>query len=89
MAETSTSEDNKYIKCSKCRLKYKNNDIDIKHDFGYNRLGEQFKTCFICRDKQKKKRENSKKEEKQNSDKEITDEHYDEIDKELRSKYEK
>ena len=84
MAETNTSEDNKYIKCSKCRLKYKHNDIDKAHDFGYNRLGEQFKTCFICRDKQKKKRENIKKEEKQNSDKEITDEHYDEVDKELR-----
>ncbi len=80
--------DNKYIKCSKCRLKYKNNGIDKAHDFGYNRLGEQLKTCFICRDKQKKKREDSKKEEKQNNDKEITDEHYDEVDKELRPKYE-
>ena len=87
MAETNTSEDNKYIKCSKCRLKYKNEDKHKAHDFGYNRLGEQFKTCFICRDKQKKRRENSKKEDKQNSDG-ITDEHYDEIDKELRSKYE-
>ena len=80
MAEAITSETDTYIKCSKCRLKYKNNHIDIAHDFGYNRLGEQFKTCFICRDKQKKKRE----EEKKNSDKEIKDEHYDEVDKELR-----
>ena len=54
MAEA--SEDNKYIKCSKCTLKYKNNDDDIAHDFGYNRLNEQFKTCFICRDKRKKAR---------------------------------
>ena len=61
MADTDTSEDNKYIKCSTCKLKYKNNHIDIAHDFGYNRLGEQFKTCFICRDKQKKKREEEKK----------------------------
>ena len=55
------AEASEYIKCSKCRLKYKNNHIDISHDFGYNRLGEQFKTCFICRDKQKKKREEEKK----------------------------
>ena len=80
MAEAITSETEQYIKCSKCRLKYKNNHIDIAHDFGYNRLGEQFKTCFICRDKQKKKREDSKKG--------ITHEHYDEIDRELRYKYE-
>ena len=32
----------------------------------------------------KKKRETIKKEEKLNSDKEIKDEHYDEVDKELR-----
>ena len=76
MAEAITSETEQYIKCSKCRLKYKNNHIDIAHDFGYNRLNEQFKTCFICRNKQKKKREDSKKE--------IKDEHYDEVDKELR-----
>ena len=59
MAEA--SEDNKYIKCSKCRLKYKNNDIDKAHDFGYNRLGEQFKTCFICGDKQKRDERIAKK----------------------------
>ena len=62
MAKTNTSEDNTYIKCSKCRLKYKNNDIDKAHDFGYNRLGEQFKTCFICRDKQKKDEKIARKE---------------------------
>ena len=77
---TDNNEVERYIKCSKCKLKYKNNDIDIAHDFGYNRLNEQFKTCFICRNKQKKKREDSKKE--------IKDEHYDEIDRELRYKYE-
>ena len=54
MAEAITSETDTYIKCSKCKLKYKNNHIDIAHDFGYNRLNEQFKTCFICRDKRKK-----------------------------------
>ena len=55
MAEA--SEDNTYIKCSKCRLKYKNEDKHIAHDFGYIRLNEQFKTCVVCRDKQKKTRE--------------------------------
>ena len=80
MAEAITSETDTYIKCSKCRLKYKNNNVDIAHDFGYNRLNEQFKTCFICRDKGKKRREDSKKG--------ITHEHYDEIDRELRYKYE-
>ena len=61
MAETNTSEDNKYTKCSKCRLKYKNEDKHEAHDFGYNRLGEQFKTCFICRDKQKRNERIAKK----------------------------
>jgi len=89
---TDNDEVERYIKCSDCRCKYKNDDTNIAHDFGYNRLGEKFKTCVICRDKRKKKRNNSNKEEKQNNDKDeedkaITNEHYEEIDKELRSKY--
>ena len=43
------SEDNKYVKCSKCKCKYINNYEHIKSDFGYNRLGEQFKCCIKCR----------------------------------------
>ena len=66
---TDNNEVERYIKCSDCRCKYKNDDTNIAHDFGYNRLGEKFKTCVICRDKRKKKRNNSNKEEKQNSDK--------------------
>ena len=62
MAEAITSETDTYIKCSKCKLKYKNNDIDIAHDFGYNRLGEQFKTCVICKDKGKKDEKIARKE---------------------------
>ena len=42
------SEDNKYIKCSKCKMKYINDKEHIKSDFGYNRLGEQFKCCIKC-----------------------------------------
>ena len=39
----------KYIKCSKCKCKYHNNDDNIKTDFGHNRLGERFKCCVKCR----------------------------------------
>ena len=81
---TELNETDKYIKCSKCRCKYINSDDSIKKDFGYNRLNERYKTCVICRDKQKMKREKNKI---FNNDKEITDENYEEIDKELRSKY--
>ena len=35
----------KYIKCSRCKCKYTNDDEHIKSDFGYNRLEERFKTC--------------------------------------------
>ena len=59
---TDNNEVERYIKCSDCRCKYKNNDIDKAHDFGYNRLGEQFKTCFICRDKGKKSEKIARKE---------------------------
>lgn len=43
------NECDKYIKCSKCRCKYINDDEHIKKDFGYNRLEERFKTCVKCR----------------------------------------
>ena len=45
------SGDDKYIKCSKCKCKYINDDEHIKADFGYNRLNEQYKTCVKCRAK--------------------------------------
>ena len=46
---TEQSGDDKYIKCSKCKCKYHNDDNHIKADFGYNRLNERFKTCVKCR----------------------------------------
>ena len=49
------SGDDKYIKCSKCKCKYINNDKHIKTDFGYNRLDERFKTCVKCKTKTSKK----------------------------------
>ena len=48
MAEQHIKEE--YIKCSRCKCKYINDDEHIKIDFGYTRLGKQFKTCNKCRD---------------------------------------
>ena len=47
-------EVDKYVKCSKCRCKYINDDDHIKNDFGYNRLNERYKTCVTCREKHRK-----------------------------------
>ena len=46
------TETDKFVKCSKCKCKYINDDDEhIKHDLGYNKLNERFK-CFVkCRDK--------------------------------------
>ena len=44
---------NNYIKCSKCKCKYINDEEHIKSDFGYNRLNVQYKCCVKCRNKQK------------------------------------
>ena len=41
---TTQCEHNEYIKCKGCKCKYSNDDEHIKQGFGYNRLGEQFKT---------------------------------------------
>ena len=48
-----TEQDSKelHIKCSRCKMKYLNNDEHIRKDFGYNRLNERYKTCVTCRDK--------------------------------------
>ena len=62
------TEDNridKHIKCSRCNCKYMNDNEHIKHDFGYNRLEERYKTCVKCRenntqDKAQYKRETHK-----------------------------
>ena len=65
------SEDDKYIKCSKCRCKYINDDEHINIDFGYNRLEERFKSCVKCRvrgrEQNKLYRETHKKEIAENS----------------------
>ena len=48
------TEDNridKYIKCSSCKCKYINDNEHIKHDFGYNILGERYNTCVKSRER--------------------------------------
>jgi hypothetical protein len=50
---TEQGHDDKYIKCTRCRCKYHNNDDNIKIDFGYDRLGERFKNCLTCRTKRR------------------------------------
>ena len=51
---TEQSGEDKYIKCSKCKCKYINDDNHIRTDFGFNRLSERFKTCTKCRNKTSK-----------------------------------
>ena len=41
--------DDKHIKCVKCKCKYHNNDESIKDNFGFIRLGETYKCCVKCR----------------------------------------
>ena len=47
---TEQGENDSYIKCSRCRMKYHRNDDSIKQHFGYNRSNEQFTTCLVCRE---------------------------------------
>ena len=44
----------KFIKCSRCKCKYINDEDHIRNDFGYNRLGERFKNCMKCRESKNK-----------------------------------
>lgn len=50
---TEQGNEDKYINCSRCKMKYHNDDEHIKVDFGLNRLGERFKTCLNCREKKR------------------------------------
>ena len=40
--------DDKHIKCVKCKCKYHNNDESIKDNFGFKRLGDRYKCCVKC-----------------------------------------
>ena len=60
MAEQTREE--QYIKCSRCQMKYINNDDHIKKEFGYNRLNERYKTCIACRENRKQYRKSKAEE---------------------------
>ena len=45
--------DDKHIKCFKCKCMYHNNDESIKDNFGFKRLGERYKVCVKCRTRAK------------------------------------
>ena len=49
MTNIDNQDINKYIKCSRCHMKFINDDEHIKNDFGYNRLNERYKQCVRCR----------------------------------------
>ena len=45
-----------HIQCSRCHMKFINDDEHIKNDFGYNRLNERYKQCVRCRTHGKEKK---------------------------------
>ena len=49
MEQTVADRSNKYIACSKCKMKFINDDDNIKNHFGYNRLNIRYKKCEKCR----------------------------------------
>jgi len=48
MEQMKADSNDKHIVCSKCKMKYINDDDNIKTDFGYNRLNERYKKCVKC-----------------------------------------
>ena len=63
---TSNIDNTEYIKCSRCHMKFINDDEHIKTDFGYNRLNIRYKQCVRCRTTS---REHAKKYYEANKDK--------------------
>ena len=49
---TEQDSKDKYIKCSRCKSKYLNDDESISKEFRYNRLNERYKTCVKCRSRE-------------------------------------
>ena len=49
---TKRDSKDKYLKCSRCKMTYHSNDDSIKEQLGFTRLGEQFKTCVTCRNRE-------------------------------------
>ena len=46
-----------YIKCSRCRRKFINDEEHIATDFGYTRWNTRFKNCVDCRNYGKKRKD--------------------------------
>ena len=84
-----TEQDSKdeYIKCSRCKCKYINDDNHNKTDFGYNRLNERYKTCVTCRERHKQYNHTYRENHKEDI-KEYKESHKDEI-KEYGKQYKK
>ena len=88
MTEQDSKE--KYIKCSRCKCKYINDDEHIKNDFGFTRLGEQFKTCMVCRTKRTQYHKDyyyAHKEQRQEYSRKYCEEHKDTINQRHRELY--
>ena len=66
MTEDSSKE--QYVKCSRCKKKFINDDEHIKTDFGFNRLGVKYKTCVTCRDRETQRVNKLKQEAEENKD---------------------
>ena len=45
------SGQDKFIKCSKCKCKYINDDQHLQIDFGFNRLNVRYKCCVKRRER--------------------------------------
>ena len=47
-----------YIICAVCKCKFINDEESIKNHFGYNRLNKRWKTCYKCKERNQKHRQN-------------------------------
>ena len=62
MTNIDNQDINEYITCSRCHMKFINDDEHIKTDFGYNRLNIMYKQCVRCRTKRTEYRESHREE---------------------------
>ena len=49
MEQSEAESNNEYKICSKCKMKFINDDEQIKTDFGCDRLNIGYQTCVQCR----------------------------------------
>jgi hypothetical protein len=77
---------NKYISCSRYKMKYHNNGESIKAHFGFTRLGERLKTCTKYRAKRHAKQQEPHRKKYNKRYYEECKEHNNAISKEWRDK---